>query len=54
MAASRAKRSRPNGAISSGTVPVAISAASCSPAAGMALKPHVPQPVDSRKPSTPD
>ena len=35
------------------SVPVAISSASCSPAAGMALKPHVPQPVESRKPSTP-
>jgi len=29
-----------------------MSCASCSPATGIALNPHVPQPVDNMKPST--
>ena len=49
---SRRKRSSANGAISSGGRPVAISSAIPSPPAGIALKPHVPQPVVTRKPST--
>ena len=36
-----------------GARPVAISSAMPSPPAGIALKPHVPQPVVMRKPSTP-
>ena len=39
--------------MSAGVRPVAISSAIASPPAGMALKPHVPQPVVTRKPSTP-
>ena len=50
---SRRKRSSANGAISAGGRPVAISSAMPSPPAGIALKPHVPQPVVTRKPSTP-
>src|SRR6185312_7624280 len=50
---SRANRSRANGAMSDGVRPVAMSSAMASPAAGMALKPHVPQPVVTRKPGTP-
>ena len=50
---SRRKRSSPNGAISAGGRPVAISSAIPSPPAGIALKPQVPQPVVTRNPSTP-
>lgn len=42
---SRANRSSEKGAISPGGSPSAISLAICSPPAGIALKPHVPQPV---------
>jgi hypothetical protein len=44
-----AKRTSENGAISSGVRPVAISSAICSPPAGIALKPHVPQPVGDQE-----
>src|SRR4051794_33702546 len=50
---SRLNRPSENGAIRSGVRPVAIRSASASPPAGIALNPHVPQPVVIRIPSTP-
>src|SRR3990172_11915203 len=52
MGRSSAKRLSPKGAIRGGVRPVAINSAMASPAAGMALKPQVPQPVVTRNPST--
>src|SRR4029079_12787432 len=53
IAWSRSNRSSEKAWIRSGVPPVAISSAIASPPAGIALKPHVPQPVVMTKPSTP-